>query len=101
MKGIKCVKVRKGSTCHYCKGRATTRDHIVPKCIIEGKYDPKITNFVPCCVVCNVKKGAKRSNCECSTCSMAWAVYGPLFKQVEFVDMFESEDEGAMTATLP
>lgn len=86
------MKIKKNSNCHYCKKAATTRDHIVPKCVVQGKYDRKITNFVPCCVTCNTRKANKRSNCRCTTCELAWSVYGPIFKEIEVIDMLGTED---------
>lgn len=91
------MKIRPRDPCHYCGGRATTRDHIVPKSLMASKkYDPYFTNFVACCVPCNVKKANKRSDCNCLTCTRAWTVYGPLLEQVEIVRMVESEADTAM-----
>ena len=81
------MKIKKGSSCHYCKRSATTRDHIVPKSIVLGIYNPRVTNFVAACDYCNKKKANKRSNCVCEICSMAWRLYGPIDMEIEIIDM--------------
>src|SRR4051794_14416564 len=65
--------------CHYCGGKANTKDHIVPKSrlIRPYSYVAGIPHLVPACSRCNQLKGANRSTCNCYTCRAAWAVYGP------------------------
>lgn len=87
------MKIRRNSSCHYCKRAATTRDHVVPKSIVTGVYNPKVSNFVEACTSCNLKKANKRSNCECPICSMAWRVYGPIDLKIEVIDMFGVGEE--------
>jgi len=42
--------------CGYCGIEANTLDHIIPK--VNGGLSEKI-NLLPCCGVCNAKKGSK------------------------------------------
>lgn len=65
------------STCHYCGDKATTEDHIVPRCDLPKPmsrvpYWFRSTNVVPACGPCNNRKGACRSDCECNHCRWAW-----------------------------
>jgi HNH endonuclease len=93
------VKIKKGSSCHYCKKAATTRDHIVPKCIVNARYDRKISNFVPCCTDCNRKKANKRSNCPCNICELAWETYGPPnYIELEVIDMLGLSEDFTLDA---
>jgi 5-methylcytosine-specific restriction endonuclease McrA len=45
---------RDGHRCGYCRGAATTVDHVIPRS--RGGAD-SWTNLVACCVRCNNKKG--------------------------------------------
>lgn len=49
--------------CHYCGGKATTRDHIVPRS--KGGKNGN-GNIVPACYQCNKRKGSMdyREFCE-------------------------------------
>lgn len=38
--------------CVYCGRRATTRDHVPPRCLLEKLY-PQNLKTVPCCRKCN------------------------------------------------
>jgi hypothetical protein len=71
--------------CHYCDQPGATRDHVVPRSLLRhvavvraGSGPEWPANVVPCCLRCNQMKGDKRSDCECQTCVVAWAVYGPV-----------------------
>lgn len=63
--------------CHYCGGRATTEDHIVPRADLPKPmytlpYWFRINNVVPACSTCNNIKGRLRSDCTCDQCEWAW-----------------------------
>ena len=68
--------------CHYCGRPATTRDHVVPRLLLQGRteyLDPYalMRNVVPCCAECNRQKGSQRSWCDCRQCREAWTALGP------------------------
>ena len=69
--------VRISQICHYCGGKATTEDHIVPRCDlppgIRQPYWFRSNNVVPSCSPCNNSKGCLRSDCGCPHCDWAWA----------------------------
>lgn len=67
--------------CHYCFGRATTKDHVVPRFLVrelghlvntEGMF---MLNQVPSCDLCNQLKGSSRGWCFCAMCVRAWDLY--------------------------
>lgn len=63
--------------CHYCRGRARTEDHVVPRCALPRPMVRlpewfRAMNVVPACSKCNNDKGAMRSSCGCAQCSRAW-----------------------------
>lgn len=64
------------SVCHYCGAKATTEDHIVPRCDlpagIEQPYWFRSNNVVAACSPCNWTKGRDRSDCTCDHCTWAW-----------------------------
>lgn len=67
--------------CHYCGGTAGTRDHVVPRVLLNRtqRYLGQITNnSVPACGNCNQRKGAKRVVDCCEFCDSRWTLYGPL-----------------------
>jgi hypothetical protein len=41
--------------CVYCGAEATTRDHVVPRCLLEREYPDNLPT-VPCCRVCNEER---------------------------------------------
>lgn len=64
-------------TCHYCKGKARTEDHVVPRCALPRPLSRlpewfRSMNVVPACKNCNNDKGAARSSCACKQCTNAW-----------------------------
>ncbi len=68
------------SSCHYCGGPASTRDHIVPRRLwpLGGLTpDEGQGNVVPACPRCNGRKNDQRSDCACNTCLRAWTRLGP------------------------
>jgi hypothetical protein len=72
------------TVCHYCGGKATTEDHIVPKSILPKPmsrvpYWFRSNDVVPACFDCNGRKGAEMSDCDCAQCTWAWAVAAKLF----------------------
>jgi hypothetical protein len=77
--------VLRSTICHYCGGKATTEDHIVPRAILPKPlsllpYWFRGNNVVPACWDCNiVLKGAERSDCECDECTWAWNTALALF----------------------
>lgn len=63
--------------CHYCGGRATTEDHVVPrralpKPLSRLPYWFNAMNVVPSCKHCNNRKSHRRSTCACQQCRGAW-----------------------------
>lgn len=67
--------------CHYCGGKAGTRDHVVPRSLLNRtqRYMGQITNnSVPACASCNQAKGSKRVIDCCEFCDSRWALYGPM-----------------------
>lgn len=69
--------VLSGSVCHYCGDKATTEDHIVPRCDLPRPmsrvpYWFRSCNVVPSCAPCNNYKSNWRSDCMCDHCSWAW-----------------------------
>ena len=69
--------LRTSNTCHYCGGRATTVDHIVPRADLPRPlsrlpYWYRSQIEVPACLRCNGTKAAFRSDCECGQCVWAW-----------------------------
>lgn len=65
------------SVCHYCGGRATTDDHIVPRAAF-GVHQARLPywfrahNIAPSCQPCNNFKAHFRSDCECAQCEWVW-----------------------------
>lgn len=41
--------------CIYCGAEGTTRDHVVPRCLLEPKYPDNLPT-VPCCKPCNEER---------------------------------------------
>lgn len=73
--------------CHYCDGKATTQDHIVPRSALPRPqsrlpYWFRSQNVVAACQTCNGNKADSRSDCGCQQCMWAWntalAVFLPL-----------------------
>lgn len=67
------------SICHYCGGKASTEDHIVPRAAFPVLQSGlpiwyRIHNVTPACKNCNNNKGHFRSDCTCGTCTWAWTV---------------------------
>lgn len=65
------------STCHYCGAKATTEDHVVPRCDLPKPmsrlpYWFRSLDVVPCCGPCNNIKGPCRSDCTCDLCDWLW-----------------------------
>jgi len=63
--------------CHYCGGKATTEDHIVPRADLPKPlsrlpYWFRSQNVVPACLDCNGRKDCLRSDCTCPHCEWAW-----------------------------
>ncbi len=75
--------------CHYCGGRAGTRDHIVPRCLLRRPFVPipGAANIVHACERCNQLKGWARAACSCIVCCVAWNKYGPWDLTIEVVDV--------------
>src|SRR3954462_498010 len=76
--------VLRSTVCHYCEGKATTEDHIVPRAILPKPlsrlpYWFRANDVVPACFTCNGEKGCERSGCECDQCTWAWNVALKLF----------------------
>jgi 5-methylcytosine-specific restriction endonuclease McrA len=76
----------RGRMCHYCRGQANTRDHIVPRSKMvlrdHGPDADKLgygasANIVPACIECNQTKRDSRSTCDCMRCTSAWLLFGP------------------------
>jgi hypothetical protein len=44
--------MRAHPTCVYCGKKATTKDHVVPRCLLEKPYPPNLLT-VPSCSACN------------------------------------------------
>lgn len=66
--------------CHYCGGTAGTKDHVVPRVLLDRtqRFLGQITNnSVPACSACNQAKGAKRVVDCCAFCHTRWEMYGP------------------------
>jgi hypothetical protein len=62
-----------GGLCHYCRrARATTVDHIVPKCDGGPTRD---WNLAPACGDCNRVKGRRRQFCRCFRCIQAERIF--------------------------
>lgn len=65
------------SVCHYCGGKATTDDHIVPRAAF-GVFQSRLPywfrqhNITPSCQPCNNFKAHFRSDCECDQCVWVW-----------------------------
>ena len=79
--------VLRSTLCHYCGGRATTEDHVVPRCDLPRPqsrlpYWFRSMNVVPACSPCNNDKGPYRSDCLCAQCTWCWntakAVFLPI-----------------------
>lgn len=75
------------SVCHYCEGKATTDDHIVPRSALPRPqswlpYWFRSRNIVPACRLCNANKDDLRTDCDCAICKWAWdnalAVFLPI-----------------------
>src|SRR5947209_4210448 len=43
-----------GENCTYCSAKATTRDHVPPRCLFPKPMPPDLVT-VPCCKDCNQK----------------------------------------------
>ena len=76
--------VLSGSICHYCGAKATTEDHIVPRCDLPRPasrlpYWFRSCNVVPACSPCNNRKSNWRSDCTCDHCSWAWTTAKAVF----------------------
>jgi hypothetical protein len=76
--------------CHYCGGKATTEDHIVPRCDLPKPlsllpYWFRSQNVVPSCLDCNGDKGPFRSDCTCAHCTWAWNTAIACFLPVGYV----------------
>jgi hypothetical protein len=74
----------RSTICHYCGGKATTEDHIVPRAILPKPlsllpYWFRANDVVPACFDCNGDKGCERSDCECDQCTWAWNVASKCF----------------------
>ena len=65
--------------CHYCGGKATTRDHVVPRSR-GGTNKPQ--NLVPACEPCNKAKADKWPTCDCWHCTRAKDVHLHLTRKV-------------------
>lgn len=50
------ILARDGFRCHWCGGRATTADHVVPRAL-GGSDKPE--NLVAACTSCNCRRGAE------------------------------------------
>lgn len=46
---------QKSKLCAYCGAEATTRDHVVPRCLSEPRYPDNLPT-VPCCQPCNAER---------------------------------------------
>lgn len=71
--------VLRSTVCHYCGGKATTEDHIVPRAILPKPlsrlpYWFRSNDVVPACFDCNGRKGCEMSDCTCDHCTWAWNV---------------------------
>ena len=69
--------VLRSGICHYCRGRATTEDHIVPRCDLPKPlsrlpYWFRSLFTVPACKPCNNIKDCLRSDCVCEQCTWVW-----------------------------
>lgn len=69
--------VLRSTRCHYCGGKATTEDHVVPRAILPKPlsrlpYWFREHNVVPACSKCNWAKGCEMSDCMCDQCTWAW-----------------------------
>ncbi len=53
----KQVLIRDRHTCHYCKGKAVTADHIIPRS--KGGGDV-LSNLVAVCMPCNKIAGGRK-----------------------------------------
>jgi 5-methylcytosine-specific restriction endonuclease McrA len=51
------VLTRDHYICHWCGGRASTVDHLVPRAEGGARYDPR--NLVASCGLCNSRRGAE------------------------------------------
>lgn len=70
--------------CHYCGGKATTDDHIVPRALLPKPlsripYWYRYNLCVPACMDCNGHKAHFRSDCACGHCTWAWKTALKLF----------------------
>lgn len=91
--------VLESSICHYCGPdgeKATTQDHIVPRCLLPKPLSMVPYWFrqhfvVPSCSPCNRVKAHYRSTCMCPQCTWCWGVaskvYLPLGFSVRIVDV--------------
>lgn len=57
-----------GTGCHYCRRRATTRDHVVAR--TRGGLN-RWWNLVPACGPCNERKDSGITACACAFCDRA------------------------------
>lgn len=65
------------SVCHYCGGKSSTEDHVVPQSLLPKPqsrlpYWFRSQNVVPACKLCNGAKAHFRSDCRCELCQWAW-----------------------------
>lgn len=77
------------STCHYCGAKATTEDHIVPRCDLpkpmsQLPYWFRSNNVVASCAPCNNIKGPARADCTCDHCTWAWRTAKACFLPVDY-----------------
>jgi hypothetical protein len=81
--------LRISQICHYCGGRATTSDHIVPRADLPRPlsrlpYWFRSQNEVPACFTCNGDKAAFRSDCLCAQCTWCWCTAQACFMPVGY-----------------
>jgi hypothetical protein len=79
------------STCHYCGGKATTDDHVVPRCDLPKPlsrlpYWYRSLLVVPACKKCNGDKGPFRSDCTCDLCDWLWVTAKARFLPEGYVE---------------
>lgn len=65
--------------CHYCgrRGVELTKDHVVPRLLLDLGRGEGVRNIVLACKKCNGRKGSERSSCRCRKCMWAWRKWGP------------------------